>query len=368
MEDQEKFFEWLASHKPGKGNRSSQELSLAEQASYASRPEVVGNLYYTLPVNLLKAILARSDPNSDLSAAMHTEMKLTTQRGDHSDHVGYWRGSNVLYSGFRLRSVRLLSEHKTLQQWPDLKTRGIKRVYLIEHADARVSRDLKSYLGWLLTEKLFLQEHDELLTRHVNAIRRWGIEHGAHMPVAETIYSDESSNPVNDPALMEYESEKQAFLFRWRLAGLAGPYLPLPLDTNVDPEVSRNHSRSMTRIGTFLFVPDTVAIPSRDELRKLLNDARSDLPKEEHLSEWQTIIRSENSARNQLQRYRRIFELQHYSAPLFQRHRTRLKGRVGDLEVAFALWLKVSTETVHQDLIIIRRRLGKDWVDRASPV
>src|SRR4029078_3223527 len=107
---------------------------------------------------------------------------------------------------------------------------------------------------------------------------------------------------------------------------------------------------------------------SRDQLRELLNKARRDLPKAEHLDEWHNIIRSENAARNQLDRFCRIFDLQHYWRALFQRHQDKLKGKIGTLEIAFANWFEVSRETVHGDLITIRRRLGKAWLERTSPV
>src|SRR4051812_22695571 len=79
-----------------------------KRADYAEHPEVIGKLYYTLPVDLLKVIVATLRPKSDLASALRMEIEFAKPRGLHNDSVGYWQESNVRYDGFRLQKSRLL--------------------------------------------------------------------------------------------------------------------------------------------------------------------------------------------------------------------------------------------------------------------
>ena len=113
--------------------------------------------------------------------------------------------------------------------------------------------------------------------------------------------------------------------------------------------------------GTTFYLPDILPIPSRDEFRNILEESLRRRTSAEHLAEWTRIVRSGNPARNQIHRYSRIFEIQHYLRALHRRHSQALHRKKGALIVSLAAFLDVSDATIEQDLRYIARRLGRDW-------
>jgi hypothetical protein len=201
-----------------------------------------------------------------------------------------------------------------------------------------------------LTNNQFLDEQARLFSEHVEAIRRWGPRDDL-MPEAQTIYFDETRNPDNDPLWRQYSCDQQSFFVRWRLGGMAGPYLPEPLEPDMLGRINPKFVEQFASAGSVFFLPDIVTLPSRDELRESIEHARDRCQKVEHLQGWFELIRSDSAARNQLDRLSRIFELQHYWRILHNRHATALIKSIGKLEIAFAEWFDVSPETIHGDLI-----------------
>jgi hypothetical protein len=129
--------------------------------------------------------------------------------------------------------------------------------------------------------------------------------------------------------------EVRAFLVRWRLMGMAGPRLPIPMMPLLGGTFPLSIMEQLLATGGVFSVPDTYPIPSRDELRSLLEDAiRPSRP--EHLNEWMQITRKNNPAKNQIERYSRLLELQHYWELLHERHADRLTGQLTKLQTAFA--------------------------------
>jgi len=108
----------------------------------------------------------------------------------------------------------------------------------------------------------------------------------------------------------------------------------------------------------------------RDETspRKCAVTSRRRMAQPDHLRKWFQIIRPGNQAKNQLNRFARIFSLQHYWRLLHQRHRSAIKDAVGSLEFAFSKWFEVSEGSVHQDRLNIMRCLGSNWLDRRWPI
>jgi len=115
-------------------------------------------------------------------------------------------------------------------------------------------------------------------------------------------------------------------------------------------------------------LPETMAIPSREQLRGLLVDSLHRGADSQHLDEWLHIIRATNPARTQMDRFARLFEIQHYWRILHARHEAALNGNTGKIEAALGQVFDISTETIHADLIKIRDRLGGAWLDREWPV
>ena len=114
--------------------------------------------------------------------------------------------------------------------------------------------------------------------------------------------------------------------------------------------------------GGIFFIPDTFPVPSRDQFRRLLEDSLRSDKGPEHLADWTRMVRRSNAAKREIARYARIFELQHYWRVLFQRHRKALDRNEGNVKKAVASFLNVDSQVVHRDLLLIRQRLGPDWI------
>jgi hypothetical protein len=334
---------------------------------YSSHRLVINRFFYTLPVKLIEAVEAEVGAARFDRDLMEMEVTLSGPCDDHSRFAGYWNGSPLPYRGLKLRYMRLLTE-KDKARLPLQAQKALKQltVYDVSWDYPTYRRDFRSYAGWLLTNNQFLDEQARLFTEHAEAIRRWGPRDDL-MPEAQTIYFDESKNPNNDPLWRQYTCDQQDFFVRWRLGGMAGPYLPEPLEPDMLGRIDPKFVDQFASAGSVFFLPDIVTLPSRDELRASIEHARDRYQKAEHLQGWFELIRSDSAARNQLDRLSRIFELQHYWRILHSRHATSLKKSISKLEIAFAVWFDVSPETIHGDLIRVRQRLGKNWLDRPFP-
>jgi hypothetical protein len=118
------------------------------------------------------------------------------------------------------------------------------------------------------------------------------------------------------------------------------------------------------RGGGIFQLPEIYPLPARDEFRSILSDAHTARVGTEHLAEWQSIIRLENTAKNQIDRYARIRTLVHYWRTLHVRHAARLNRKTGKLQQAFGEYLGTRAHSIKKDLQFIKRRLGPDWASR----
>ena len=246
-----------------------------------------------------------------------------------------------------------------------LAARHSLRTYSERDAEP-LRRFRQGYIGWLISNRQFLDEHDALLAAHAQVVRRLGTDCVGFIRPSGTILSD--TEPAPDPRLAEFNPACEAFLTHWRLLSLPGPYLPIPLQPLMAGNFPQTVVSQLTRAGGVFFLPDTMPIPSRDQLRGMLDDTLHRGERPEHLGEWLEITRAGNNARNQLDRFGRLFEVQHYWRILHDRHPAALEGNIGWLEVALGEFFRLSDQTIHSDLIEIRRRLGDAWMDRTWPI
>jgi hypothetical protein len=107
--------------------------------------------------------------------------------------------------------------------------------------------------------------------------------------------------------------------------------------------------------------PDICPVPSRDKLREILEEALRERSAPDYLSEWFEIVHSDNVAKNQIPRYARIFEVQHYLRALYARHAAALERKKSAIALAISEYLTVSDDSIERDLSFIADRLGPDW-------
>jgi hypothetical protein len=228
-----------------------------------------------------------------------------------------------------------------------------------QHRLGRFGVPARGYCGWLLTTPRFLAEHDQLFSTWQDAIFIHWLPSSQWFNSHHVLQADESFDPAPPEGFVEAFS---SFCRRWRLSYLEAPYLPCPLVPQVPaPLPKRNHPTT----GVTFYLPDTFPIPSRDELREMLEDALRGGERLDHLAEWQDKVRSDKRSKNAIERYGRLFVLQHLWFVLHYRHAEALRGKVGRLKRVLAHYLLgdpiSGDDTIHKDLQFIRRRLGDNW-------
>jgi hypothetical protein len=332
-------------------------------AEYDSHPLLSGKAFYLLPLDLLTKIVGRlAERRMDQKLV---EMELAISRGATGSKVGRFRKSWITYEFLARHNTRqAISDNGKLSQ---LDTSPFVRPFSTNYlySPHRLRHVFQSYLGWLLTNLKFLDEHDDLFSRYIATVHRWGIERIEFSP-ARILFGASEDDPKRDPAYQEFHQQMDTFCFRWRLLRMVGPYLPIPVGSQADMSVPVSYFIS-SKVQTGLYLlPDIVPVPSRDEIRRSIDESRSRIGEPDHLSDWFRIIRSGNKAKNRLSRFARIFGVQHYWRVLANRHKPALRSATGKLDEIFAKWLRVSAETIRQDRREIRRRLGEKWLERKS--
>ncbi len=210
-----------------------------------------------------------------------------------------------------------------------------------------------------MTTPQFLAEHDDLFAKWGRMVGQYGI------PLTGMVATKPSEPPKlwreltgrNTAAFVEAFKE---FYRRWRLARLAAPNLPEPVGPALAPLTVPELIRRTETGGLTYHLPDIFPVPSRDELRGALENARSQA-EPDHLREWFELIRGDNVGKSEIYPLGRRFELQHFWRALHERHPNALHGEAYSLRHAFALFLHVSPETVRKDLSKIADRLGPNW-------
>ena len=220
----------------------------------------------------------------------------------------------------------------------------------------------RGYAGWLLTNKLFLDEHDAIFSHWGNMVRRWDLTRlGILLP--KGMFAP-GNDPTTDPNWPEYSKAFEEFFTRWRLRGMAAPYLPVPLEPLMAGDLQITILPQLRRAGGVFCLPDTFPIPSRDELRNLLEGALHGRAKPKHLTEWMKFIAKDNMAKKPIARFARLFEFQHYYRIVHHRHASVLRGNDKIFKRVLAHVFGASEKTIIGDLRFVRKRLGKDWLDR----
>ena len=134
----------------------------------------------------------------------------------------------------------------------------------------------------------------------------------------------------------------------WELPLPLGPELPLPslaARTACDPAC-----------GTLLFLPDTMPVPSRDQLRDIGLDVQG-ARTQPHLADWIGVVRRTGNDTG-MAKYSQMFMVQYCWAILLFRYRDRMRGNVSRTDAAIAEYMNCSDEAVRKYRKAIVGRLG----------
>jgi hypothetical protein len=320
--------------------------------------QVTGRFYYALPRQLV--ILLESELGSGTfdPAAWDLERRLAAETDRHWNRVGYRDGFPLDYPYlFEPVGMEIPNDARTAAGM----STGQAATLIATWAGAapRFHGPTVGYCGWLLTNPDFLAEHDALLDRWLGHLFHHPIPGPAD--IQRLVFPANGELPVA-PSPAAFVADFAGFYDRWRLTGLAAPYLPCPAVPQIPAPVP---ARNRPPTGMTFFLPDTFPVPSREELRNLLEGALRGGEPPAHLAEWRDLVRGDKRSKNAIARYGRLFLLQHLMAVLFFRHGPALRRKHGRVEQALARYLlgdrTGGEETVHKDVGFIRDRLGPDW-------
>lgn len=327
-----------------------------------AHPLVDGRVFFSLPQRLL-ALLEKQFTKTQFDPQLwDLERWLSNGVVLRSDFVGYFDGLPLNYPYLHdPLATTLQPECFYLPGWTDEHKRQVSAItQTLGTRSARFHVPARGYCGWLLTNQQFLTEHDELLKRWRGHLFHYGLP-GSSVFIQR--HPRQDSGACETIASSELLNDFSIFYLRWRLRFLEAPYLPIPAVPQVPTPLP---ARNSSEIGTTLFLPDTFPVPSRDELREMMEDALRGGARQEHLSEWHALVRSDNKSKTGIARFGRIFVLQHYWSVLHHRHQQSLKRKEGELKLVMARYLfddafSEKDATIHQDLLSIRDRLGAGW-------
>ncbi len=334
--------------------------NLTAPARFLRHRLVQDRYFFTLPSNLWDEVYQQIGESAFDDDAVQLEDCLGAICGDHSANAGFLRGRAFPYHHLHRQAFARISAAE--MGWEINQVSLDRQLRLADERTNGLAKTARGYLGWLLTNRQFLDEHDALLNAQVQTIARWGTS-GFGLPVSPIGF--DAATSAEQTAFTTADTRFVEFFCRWRLQGLAAPYLPVPLQPLMTGRLANAILSRHLQTGGLFVVPDTFPVPSRDEFRNMLDDALHRSPPE-HLADWTAIIAGNNTAKQSIPRFARIFQLQHLWRVIHHRHRRTVHRRTTTLKQVFASFLQTGERTIHQDLMEISRRLGTDWKERGA--
>jgi hypothetical protein len=332
-------------------------------ARFLHHPLVKDRYFCTLPRDLWDEMHNRIGSRLFDPELVELEDTLSSICGDHSFSAGFKNGLAFTYN-LRRAPIRLKLDQAKASGIASNQAALDRVGQIAEERSGGMAKVTRAYTGWLMTNPVFLNELDALLGSWVEMIRRWGFDRlGILLPQGNLVLGDD---PTADHRWPSYSSAFDEFFTRWRLQGLAAPYLPVPLQGLTGGQFPVSVLPQVMRAGGAFVLPDTVPIPSRDTLRNMLEDSLHRSATPDHLEEWMRIIAGGNTAKKPFVKFSRLFEVQHYYRILRQRHAPALNRKLHLVKQVLAEFLGTAKRTIVEDLKFLKRRLGPQWFRRGS--
>lgn len=326
----------------------------ATVGKHRDHPLVRRAYFMTMPADLLELVhpvLRRDAVDPEL---WDMEVALSAMAGDHRSVVGFRDGSPIRYHLLRRAApVRVSDDDMRWLGWDGLQ---IDRA-LDEASDTlgRVHHQHRAYAGWLMSNPEFVNEQHAYLTAWAPQVQAMGIP--IMGPVLQVLPSLPNVKVASGKSA-DFLEATAAFMRRWRLLGLPAPGLPQSLGWQQPASILPGHSADQF---TIVAKPKHMPAPPNDALMQVLDDDARPSADEQHLHEWLHFVAKSNTGKQVFNRYARVFELQHFWRMLHGRHAKACTHRTGDLTAVFAKFMDCKSETLRQDLRLIRQRLGQNW-------
>ena len=320
--------------------------------------------FYTLPPSLLKLLVDAVGGDSFVDELLELEFALSAHVGDHGYSAGCLDGNVLQYEFLGDRKPLTLSEENARRIGLTKETvRQFERT--ANHRIETLGIPGRGYVGWLLTNPVFLDEHDDLFRRSRDDIRKHGIPKPMMAkPVFGRTRKGAAGRSDREPFILEFRD----FCHRWRLQTFAGPYLPLPNEPQIPDLLFRPEGLAAAKGTTTNSIPDIFPVGDRGELQSAVDDAVHGGERPSHLADWYAIIDSANSAKNPIIRYVRLFRFQHFVCVWYSRHARALYRKKTHMLDALAEFFNVSKDTIKSDWKFLDDNVGKDWRLRTDPL
>jgi len=321
---------------------------------YQHHPLLRNRFFYTIPEQLLQSV-CRPQVGETFEIdeeLLELEFLLSRLSGDHGSRVGFWREFPIECD---LLGLTPFSRNDSALA----ASLSDSQIQAVNERLASFSEIACGYAGWLMTNLDFLSELNLLIETFGDQMSRWGTALTG-LPIPST-QPPGIFNPTDEEGWTEYDSAVVEFCIRWRLRGLAGPRIPIPMQPMMSGQFPLTITAQLMRAGGVFNWPDTFPLFARDELRDLLGDALRSSGSSEHLDDWYRIISSSNRAKNEIGKLERRFQFQHFWILLRERHPRAFERRLNRVELAFARYLGVEVSTIKLDRAEIRERLGPSW-------
>jgi hypothetical protein len=326
---------------------------------YRGHPLLNAGPFFTLPQRLLDKVVIRVGGDRFDAELLEMEYALSNVCGDHSSQIGFWGGQPINFLLLRPKSDPVDdSLAQAMTRWGKNQYEAWAISWLVRERLEWTADVHRGYCGWLMTNRAFREEHYQIF-------RIWAGEVAEHgVPNMGPVVRDAPAIPdaqLAEARMGRFLGDFEHFFIRWRLEGMPAPFVPQPMGVHLPVADLRPVLGHMRQGGTTFYIPDICPVPSRDKLREILEEALRNRNAPDYLAEWFEIVRSDNFAKNQIARYARVFELQHYIRALYARHAAALKRKKSALILALSEYLYKSEDSVERGLKFIADRLGPDW-------
>lgn len=344
-------------------DKMASEHGQLDSRKFHVHPLVRRQFFLAFPIRLLELVERHVRPHPWDDEAQRLEFHAAFLCRESPDIVGFWDGAPLSYVGLgpleALKSVSPADAEKLGWNWNEQEIKHRLRI-----AKTRLSYFVnvaRGYSGWLVTNRDFQNEQLVLLRQRSAEIRQNGIRGvGQIISSADSGQLLRAREQTGDHSKPFIQAVRQ-FLVRWRLNELAAPNLPVPATPVMAGMFPLSISNQLMDMGGVFHIPDTYPIPSRDELRDMLDEALHYSSEAPHLEEWRTIVRASNPAKNKIARFARVRQIYHYWALLHDRYADGLAGKGARLHEVFTNFFEIDIETVRRDLRFIGERLGAGW-------
>lgn len=312
------------------------------------------NVYYIIPLSLWESVVLNVGRERFTEDDQRREREIAEAARDDSGNVAIRNDAFVNYLDLLpIQPVTLNADAaeilgKTPAQARQLARSATERL-------AEIDGPRRAYLGWLLTNPQFLQEHE-------------GLHRGFDNQPESQGYPQPRQSSRRQPDKLIVNSERwmsdfRDFYVRWRLQSLVLPHLPVPLPFQIP--VIEDPATGSAREGVVTSsIPDIYPTRGRGLIDATIEDALRGRGAPEHLQEWFQIVRRSSAKANVLPMYGRWFRLQHYWRLLHRRYPEPLLRKKRVLIEVFATFFEIGGDTIKSDLRRIEDRLSSGWERR----